>query len=29
VRHYLQPNDRDTDPSENYLTLGFVKVPLL
>lgn len=29
VRHYLQPNDRESDPNDNYLTLGFVKVPLL
>jgi hypothetical protein len=26
VRHYLQPGD---EPSDNYLTLGFVRVPLL
>ncbi len=26
VRHYLQPSD---EPNENYLTLGFVRVPLL
>lgn len=29
VRHYLQPNDRESDPSDNYLTLGYVRVPLL
>lgn len=29
VRHYLQPNDREGDPRDNYLTLGYVRVPLL
>jgi hypothetical protein len=29
VRHYLQPNDKEGDPSDNYLTLGYVRVPLL
>jgi hypothetical protein len=29
VRHYLQPQSTDEDPCENYLTLGWVRVPLL
>jgi len=29
VRHYLQPNERDCDPTENFLVLGYVRVPLL
>ena len=29
VRHYLQPNERDSDPTENFLVLGYVRVPLL
>lgn len=31
VRHYLNPSARvdDGQPDDNYLTLGFVRVPLL
>ena len=30
VRHYIQPHSNiESDPSDNYLTLGFVRVPLL